>query len=482
VDARSAVAYLEWTLVFHNTSGVQQEARTELALPPGSVVSRVTLWVHGDEREAAFGERGQVRQAYESVVRARRDPLLVSSSGRDRVLVQCFPIEPAGDMKIRVGVTAPVVPEGLSDHGIVVLPALMARNFDAAEAASVWVESTAGLTPAAGKFATRVREDGMHVAQGEYRADERAAIRVSGLNWGSTWTPDKSTGTGGVVEQRFVERPIAPPERAIVIVDGSESMRPMQNEIGAALAAIPPQMEKRVIVATHAGVANWLPAMPWRGGVDPLPALQEALRAANDTRRTTILWIAGEQPLKLSGAETIRQVLEREAGRVTLLVLPGGGENVPLRDLDGVAGVETVPRLGSVAEDLGRLFERWRDGQFERVAARQVQHRSAIPDGAQRGSSHVVRLWAADEVARIVSIKRRDAVALAVGHKIVTPVSGAVVLETAAQYTENSLQQPSGSTPAITPEPGTWALFAIGCAALGVLSRRRRSAAHSPLV
>ncbi|HKA00387.1 MAG TPA: VIT domain-containing protein, partial [Candidatus Solibacter sp.] len=70
IDPRGATAYTEWTMTFHNSAATQQEARTEIALPHSSVVSRVTLWVNGEEREAAYGGSGQVRQAYESVVRA----------------------------------------------------------------------------------------------------------------------------------------------------------------------------------------------------------------------------------------------------------------------------------------------------------------------------------------------------------------------------------------------------------------------------
>jgi hypothetical protein len=50
----------------------------------------------------------------------------------------------------------------------------------------------------------------------------------------------------------------------------------------------------------------------------------------------------------------------------------------------------------------------------------------------------IVRLWALDEVLRLCSTAapdgRNDAVNVAVSHRLVTPVSGAVVLETQAQY------------------------------------------------
>ncbi len=57
-DPDAALGYLEWTMVFKNTSTFQQEASARLALPPGGVVSRLTLWVNGEERFA----RGALRR------------------------------------------------------------------------------------------------------------------------------------------------------------------------------------------------------------------------------------------------------------------------------------------------------------------------------------------------------------------------------------------------------------------------------------
>ena len=86
-----------------------------------------------------------------------------------------------------------------------------------------------------------------------------------------------------------------------------------------------------------------------------------------------------------------------------------------------------------------------------------------MPSDALRASSHVVRLWAAEEAARIAPANPSNAVKVAAAHQIVTPWTGAVVLETAAQFQQNGLKAAqSGSTPSITPEPGTWLLIGFG--------------------
>src|SRR5262249_44702612 len=63
ISSDDAIAYLEWTVEFRNFSTIDRETRLELVLPPNAVVSRATLWVNGEEREAAYGGRGEVRAA-----------------------------------------------------------------------------------------------------------------------------------------------------------------------------------------------------------------------------------------------------------------------------------------------------------------------------------------------------------------------------------------------------------------------------------
>ena len=142
--------YVEWTLEFQNDNDSRQrEARAEIQLPSGGVVSRVTLWVHGEEREAAFAGRGETRAAYQQVaVAQRRDPILVTTSGPDRVLMQCFPIEPrGGTMKVRLGITAPLLTVGTGELRCT-WPRFTERNFriDPALEHHLWLEG--GQPPA----------------------------------------------------------------------------------------------------------------------------------------------------------------------------------------------------------------------------------------------------------------------------------------------------------------------------------------------
>ncbi|MGY8688380.1 MAG: hypothetical protein ACKVHP_11700, partial [Verrucomicrobiales bacterium] len=55
LDAASRLKYTEWAITFNNAITDTHEARFQLILPEGGVVSRLTLWVNGEPQEAAFG-------------------------------------------------------------------------------------------------------------------------------------------------------------------------------------------------------------------------------------------------------------------------------------------------------------------------------------------------------------------------------------------------------------------------------------------
>jgi hypothetical protein len=99
-----------------------------------------------------------------------------------------------------------------------------------------------------------------------------------------------------------------------------------------------------------------------------------------------------------------------------------------------------------------------------------------MPAAEEKASAHIVRLWAYDEILRLLSQDNYDArskaIELATKYQLVTPVSGAVVLESQAQYDQAGLEPVEpGSVPTI-PEPETWAMLIIALVLLTAVARR----------
>jgi hypothetical protein len=494
----AGLGYSEWTLEFKNDSRLQREARAQIQLPPGGVVSRLTLWIDGEEREAAFGGRSQVKTAYKEVVERRRDPVLVTTCGPDRVLMQCFPVPPdGGRMKLRLGVVAPLALTA-ADTGCFRWPCFIERNFAISEQVqhAVWVESSQPIEAPVGKLKAEAGKPGIYTLRGQLRDHElsapvntvRARRPASSV---SAWSRDTRSATNQIIHQAIVERPVTPPDRVIVVVDGTKGIETSYAAISAALTRLPTNIDFALLLARDGceeieplqkGTADLyhkiaLPKFQSPGGHDNVPALIRACDLAAQGKAGAIVWIHGPQPVLLELAEELRQRFERSANPPLLLeVQVQPGPNRVLEKLDGLKAVRSVSRLGELEDDLGRLFGNWsgKSGAFEYVREQAERGSSAASTQGTAAEAHLVRLWAAEEVSRLCAARRFDeATRLAARYQLVTPVSGAVVLETKAQYERAGLQPaPATSVPTV-PEPSGGVLLVVGLVVFGV-SRRLR--------
>lgn len=486
IDTQAALGYLEWTMEFRNTSSQQQEARAEILLPPGAVVSRATLWIAGEEREAAFGGRAQVRQAYQSVVHRNRDPLLVTTAGADLVLVQLFPIPAGGDMKIRIGITAPLTLEA-SKAMQFQLPAFSERNFDIGLGLrhAVWVESTDTLQGSAG-LESETGPGGVSAVRGQLAEPEpgqpvHAVMAPNVAPAPLAWSMDDKNDDGKVIVQTRSEMAVLVPSRVAIVIDGSASMRTSDKELARAVAAFPQHVEMAVVFAgddaprlflhdraNSLATRGYLEALKYAGGRDSTDALALAWDWASERKGSALVWIHGPQPVAFGTFDGLRQRFERRKNHLELYdVAAQAGPNLIAKKLDGIATMTRVPRRGALADNMLRLFARWQPGATHFVVKRERRTADNMPKAAET-STHLARLWAAGELA---PLNWTAASALAIRYQLVTPVSGAVVLETREQYADAGLEPVApGSVPTI-PEPETWMLIIVS---LIVLALRRR--------
>jgi hypothetical protein len=497
IAAASATGYLEWIFEFRNVSALDREVRLSLLLPDGAVVSRATLWVNGEEREAAYAGRAEVRKAYEQVaVQQRRDPLLVTTKGAGRILAQAFPVPRDGTLKMKIGMTIPL---HTTDNGrsSFALPAIADRNFTlpAETTHAIWIESKSPLASFSSAFKSAQLPTGSHRLEGTLTDSDLARQRPNVSLERDTPLPSTVAHIDGAPE---IEQRIAPPSASpisdplIIVIDGSARMRPHAATIGKALANIAPgrrvglhiAAEPPVSIAperwsdTHAaGIRAALAAHTFTGGQDNTPALAQALKAASTERNARLLWIHAPQPLRF---DTTAPLLEQTASRIDTMpaidhyaIEPGPNELWP--DAPWAWRARLLPSHGDVHADITGYLSASAAANVRRPASTQaITH-------APRGSDHIVRLWAHDEVLTLMTRNadknRAAATRLAADLRLVTPVSGAVVLETAAQYQTANLNPVDKGTVPTVPEPHEWALIFVAMTLLVYLAHRQRSLA-----
>jgi hypothetical protein len=483
VDAASGLGYWEWTLVFRNDSPRgPAEARMQVLLPPDGVVSRLTLWVEGEPREAAFSSTAKVTEAYKSIaVVQRRDPVLARWVAPDRVLVQCFPVPQNGEMKIRLGITAP-----LEAGGRLPFPRLIEQNFGLARglATDLWVQGDAKLAVAGltnGSSAGDWREVHgslpfvVQASRGGGVSVERPAPPP--LVW--TTDPFADPTTPVLVRESLPAPSPAPPGECHLVIDGSASLAPWKIAIAKALDDLAKAGAKpRVTLATDAGALTGGPEIlaghRFAGGIDNSPALRAALDAAASTGASRVVWLHGAQPVEFPATGGLVQWFDRALRPVELVSIDlVGGPNRILEALGHRSRVRGGGRPAGEAELAAILDRAVRDpGVPERW--------SRLPAGAQPPGA--VAVW--DQLARWAAWRELAAAAspaatasaaeTAARCQLVTPWSGAVVLETRQQFEQFGLEPVDpAAAPSIPSVPEPSAAVLVLLSSLLFLRRRR---------
>jgi hypothetical protein len=285
----------------------------------------------------------------------------------------------------------------------------------------------------------------------------------------SAWTP--SDESSSIIRQTIRPAPAAVPSRIVLVLDGSIGMDRALPEIADGLSGITEASEITVIVAgddvkllnakPKKAIASAIDELKKRlrsanceGGQDNLPALEQAWDLADAVEGGVVVWIHQPQPVLLSSESTLRQAIERKATGTRLFEIQiRNGPDRIVEKLDGLAAIEHLPPSGSVRADLNGLLDQW-SGKSRRSEL--VRERVPASLGATNGppaSKHLERLWARDETLRLAKAHQRDAATkLAAVNQLVTPLTGAVVLETQQQFTQHGL---APADPATVPAVGS---------------------------
>jgi len=450
IDSDGGVGYLDWTLTFQNDSKRTKEVRAEIQLPPGGVVTRVTQWDEDREIEAVFGNRQKVRE--EAPVSYIREPVLVTTAGRDRILVQGLI---ADEIKFRLGITVPLLLESRSNVRLL-LPHFEGRNFRIPDNVNhkIWFDSTRPIaTEYGGLYYGQMPNEkfmlGGQITDDDLSGPERSLL-ISRLDRDTgTWSRNPLDPEGTIIKQWIEERTPAHLRRIVLVVDTSASMANLEPEINAALGALPRGIDLKLVLADAdelhktehndsigtdlEGVSALLATATFTGGADNAPALRKAWDLAAETPgNNAIVWIHNPQLVQLDSIEVVKnRWLSRPYGPLLYSVQTSKGSDEIVQSLDGINEVKSVTRMGTLRADLERLF-RQLSGQIKTFEfVRSVKH-AELPEDTEgyKTSDSLAKLWANDEVVRILDARDESfgtASQLAMRYQLVTSVTDAAV-------------------------------------------------------
>jgi len=447
-DANGGIAYTEWTLVFSNESAPPGNARAEIQLPPGAVVSRVTRWVNGVEREAVFAGKDKATEASQQV-RIDDDPVLVTMSGPDRILVECFPA-PAdnGKMKLRIGITTPLLLEDLNNARLL-FPHFLDTNFRIPDNVKhfVWIESQSSIISASSAFSTTEFTPGTYAHQDRISEEEMSKPETSiliGRTNTPIWSKDPFQNGNFIIQQTFEARVPSHLYRIVLVVDTSAATGDVKYALIDALRSIPFGFDFKLVLADASGLSHYVIASDakeaseflsnatFEGGADNVPALLKAWDLATEKPgNNAIVWVHGPQASQLDSTEELKRRWDSGPyGPALYSVQTTSGSDEILKTLDKV---KTVPRTNQLDVALRKLFQRLTSQMTALEWVRTSKKIESLPksDEGIETSDQLARLWANDEVARILAAKDESlneaATMLAARYQILTPVTDAVV-------------------------------------------------------
>jgi hypothetical protein len=502
VDPEAGVAVYEWKMRFRNDTDDPQEARADIRLPNDAVVHKVSLWINGEERPAAFGHPQKVREAYQSVaVVQRKDPLLVTMPAPGHVLAQCFPVPAHGEMQIRLGVTTRL--GSLSkDMKVTDLrfptPVFGPVNFDTPKSLEHRLFLMAAdahktpLTAPDGNMPSLFEPESVSVGPPARRTFLRDCLRKP-VNL--ILVRDASVGMNGRVNADALIAEIAdlPQGSLIRLLDTDENPKALLDRLPADADDIREWTKRRFV-----------------GGTDPAPVLAAALETARDPRGDPgmVVFLHAASPHKVSDPAPLRKALQRDfyGGPPLIFVqmTPKSPDALYL-DLAGFPMVQSLngsgirekilatavgtgwyagqakyypPQFSEITVNLKEMLaeEKWPAWKPETIRERDENplHRSRDRIGC---ASFVLFSWYRSNLLpeqeamdmRILAGK------VAAKHRLVTPLSSAVVLETKQQYKEHGLDDGTDEQEpvAVSPEPGTLGLVAFGAIGGAAFWRRR---------
>jgi hypothetical protein len=463
VDSSANAATINWDMEFNNESKYQREARAQILLPPHAVVSNVLLWINGQPRPAAFNSRAKTRAAYQGVVAKRRDPLLVTTYGPDRILAQCFPVPPNGTMHIQLGITAPLSVQS-DNRAFLTMPIFLERNFQVGKH-SIHLRADDQVSNPS-QVLKPIRSGVLDGSVSNADLSQGKATLIVNHNPQTNWSWHRDSAENGkFIVQTIEAKKIEKPAQLVIVVDGSAALAEDAEKVAHALKNVPGGIKLTLLRAgdkvesladgipsssepAWANALSNLQCQTFVGGQDDTQSLTTAVGSLAGGPHSAILWLHGPQPVKIDDPGPLVDLLSRAGSNVRLYELQlKNGPNRTIEALDGIENVSRLPVVVSPWATLDQLFSTWNTNSVQYEPTFKQENLKLVSDESGESRIDLSPLWANEAISKLRQTDKREdivaAVAIAKQYRVVTPVSGAVVLETQKDYEKYGLTPPS---------------------------------------
>lgn len=395
VEIEDQVATTHIAQLFVNNGDGLLEGIYLFPLPPGAVVSELTMWVDGQAIEAKILEVAEARQIYDQIVRQLRDPALLEYIGTSAIQANVFPIPPREERRIEItysmvlpaesGLIKFVYPQSTKLYSNKPLDAQRIRVEVRSDEAirAIYSPSHPVAIDRDGDFRAVVGfEDNDVLADQDFELYFTVAPEDIGLNLLSYKEAD---------EDGFFLLLLAPAVKAdsdqvvakdvILVVDTSGSMEgEKMNQAKEAAEFVVDNLnseDRFNIIAFSTGIRNFerglVPAddagdyrqfisrLEAVGGTNISGALLEAVAQADEERPTTIMFLTdGLATEGITETSLLLDAIEQQAGDNIRLFAFGVGDDVDTMLLDGLTqnhrGTTTYVRPGQDIDEAVSAF------------------------------------------------------------------------------------------------------------------------------
>lgn len=290
-------------------------------------------------------------------------------------------------------------------------------------------------------------------------------------------------------EPRFVAQTInevtsKAPNRVVVVLDGSQSVKAKLPEIKKAFSSIPKTVPVSIMVASQednllakptplAEALNVLDKIQFEGGQNNLEAVVRAAEVAGQAKGGVVLWIHGAQPALFPNIYIMSPFASKPSFYEVSL---DSGETDTLeyfKNHSEISGFFPVLAGNNLTGNLGDFFLKWQPGRRDfqselhtvnALPKNQSNSKKEVKMLLDREERELVLLNAGKTIEALIKQKRYDRAAiLALQYKIVTPVSCAVILN------EESAPQLQGATNGTIGPQGSDATLIMGVNTAGTV-------------